>query len=129
MMVAANATAASSAGKAAKVPASVALTPKSRLAITRVKTAAPARPAAMPMAASSIPYIGLLGPAVRREKLMADLGHDARALQGRLHAPVGLPLGGRSPESIALAIVAQLHSFLHRGMILRDSAPSVFSVL
>jgi len=68
------------------------------------------------LATTSIPYIGLLGPPVRREKLMADLGRDARALQGRLHAPVGLPLGGRSPESIALAIVAQLHSFLHGGM-------------
>ncbi len=67
------------------------------------------------LAATSIPYIGLLGPAVRREKLMADLGREARALQGRLHAPVGLPLGGRSPESIALAIVAQLHSFVHGG--------------
>jgi xanthine dehydrogenase accessory factor len=66
------------------------------------------------LAATSIPYIGLLGPAVRREKLMADLGPDAPALRGRLHAPVGLPLGGRSPESIALAIVAQLHSFVHR---------------
>ena len=66
------------------------------------------------LAATAIPYIGLLGPAVRREKLMADLGPDAPALRGRLHAPVGLPLGGRSPESIALAIVAQLHSFVHR---------------
>jgi xanthine/CO dehydrogenase XdhC/CoxF family maturation factor len=26
---------------------------------------------------------------------------------------VGLPLGGRSPEAIALAIVAELHAFLH----------------
>ena len=65
------------------------------------------------LAATAIGYIGLLGPAVRRERLLADLGADARGMQGRLHAPVGLPLGGRSPESIALAIVAQLHAFLH----------------
>jgi xanthine/CO dehydrogenase XdhC/CoxF family maturation factor len=65
------------------------------------------------LAASAIPYVGLLGPAVRRERLLADLGPDARGLQQRLHAPVGLPLGGRSPESIALAIVAQLHAFVH----------------
>jgi xanthine dehydrogenase accessory factor len=65
------------------------------------------------LAAGAIPYVGLLGPAVRRERLLADLGPDARGLQGRLHAPVGLPLGGRSPESIALAIIAQLHAFLH----------------
>jgi xanthine/CO dehydrogenase XdhC/CoxF family maturation factor len=65
------------------------------------------------LSASSIPYVGLLGPAVRRARLLADLGSDAGALQGRLHAPVGLPLGGRSPESIALAIIAQLHAFVH----------------
>lgn len=68
------------------------------------------------LAATPIPYIGLLGPAPRREKLLADLGQDAAALIPRLHAPVGLPLGGRSPESIALAIVSQLHAFVHRGV-------------
>jgi len=65
------------------------------------------------LAASAIPYVGLLGPAVRRERLLADLGADARGLKGRLHAPVGLPLGGRSPEAIALAIIAQVHAFVH----------------
>ena len=65
------------------------------------------------LSASTIPYVGLLGPAVRRARLVADLGSDARALHGRLHAPVGLPLGGRSPESIALAIIAQLHAVVH----------------
>lgn len=67
------------------------------------------------LAASSVPYVGLLGPAVRRERLLAQLGEDAARLNGRLHAPVGLPLGGRTPESIALAIVAQLHAFMYCG--------------
>jgi xanthine/CO dehydrogenase XdhC/CoxF family maturation factor len=65
------------------------------------------------LSATDIPYIGLLGPAVRRERLMADLGSDAERIRGRLHAPVGLPLGGRSPESIALAIVAEIHAFVY----------------
>jgi xanthine/CO dehydrogenase XdhC/CoxF family maturation factor len=65
------------------------------------------------LAASPIRWIGLLGPAARRERLLADLGHEAQELRARLHAPVGLPLGGRRPESIALAIVAQLHAFVH----------------
>jgi xanthine/CO dehydrogenase XdhC/CoxF family maturation factor len=65
------------------------------------------------LAATAIPYIGLLGPAARRERLLADLGAAAAALRTRLYAPVGLPLGGRTPESIALAIVAQLHAFVH----------------
>ncbi len=65
------------------------------------------------LARAPIPYVGLLGPAARREKLLADLGSDALKLRGRLHAPVGLPLGGRTPESIALAIIAELHAFVH----------------
>jgi xanthine/CO dehydrogenase XdhC/CoxF family maturation factor len=66
------------------------------------------------LAESAIPYVGLLGPAVRREKLLSQLGAAAHSLRTRLHAPVGLPLGGRTPESIALAIVAELHAFVHR---------------
>ena len=62
---------------------------------------------------TTIPYIGLLGPAVRRERLLADLGADAEKLRGRLHAPVGLAIGGRSPESIALAIIAEIHAFVY----------------
>ena len=69
------------------------------------------------LAETSIPYVGLLGPAVRREKLLADLGAAAHRLRPRLHAPVGLALGGRTPESIALAIVAELHAFVHRSVI------------
>jgi xanthine dehydrogenase accessory factor len=65
------------------------------------------------LAESPIAYVGLLGPAPRREKLLSDLGDSARHLRARLHAPVGLALGGRSPESIALAIVAEIHAFLH----------------
>jgi xanthine/CO dehydrogenase XdhC/CoxF family maturation factor len=65
------------------------------------------------LAKSEIPYVGLLGPAIRREKLLADMGADAEALRPRLRAPVGLALGGRAPESIALAIVAEVHAFLH----------------
>ena len=63
---------------------------------------------------TTIPYVGLLGPAPRREKLLGDLGNErAQKLRARLHAPVGLALGGRSPESIALSIVAEIHAFLH----------------
>jgi xanthine/CO dehydrogenase XdhC/CoxF family maturation factor len=65
------------------------------------------------LARTQIPYIGLLGPAVRREKLLADLAEDAEQVRARLRAPVGLPLGGRTPESIALAIVAEIHAFVH----------------
>ena len=65
------------------------------------------------LADTSIPYVGLLGPAARRERLLADLGSQVDSLRPRLRAPVGLALGGRAPESIALAIVAEIHAFLH----------------
>ncbi|MBX5460723.1 MAG: XdhC family protein [Steroidobacteraceae bacterium] len=65
------------------------------------------------LASAPIPYVGLLGPAIRREKLLADLGESANALRPRLRAPVGLALGGRAPESIALAIVSEIHAFVH----------------
>ena len=66
------------------------------------------------LAASTIPYVGLLGPASRRKQLLADVGAETAAVfGGRLHAPVGLDLGGRDPASIALAIVAEIQAFLH----------------
>jgi xanthine dehydrogenase accessory factor len=65
------------------------------------------------LAKTEIPYVGLLGPAIRREKLLADMGTDANLLRPRLRAPVGLAIGGRAPESIALAIVAEIHAFVH----------------
>jgi xanthine/CO dehydrogenase XdhC/CoxF family maturation factor len=65
------------------------------------------------LAASTIRYVGLLGPAPRRERLRTELGADAAQLAGRLRSPVGLALGGRSAEAIALAIVAEIHAWLH----------------
>jgi xanthine/CO dehydrogenase XdhC/CoxF family maturation factor len=59
-------------------------------------------------------YVGLLGPAARRARLLTALGPDAASLQPRLHAPVGLDIGARTPEAIALAIAAELHSWIAR---------------
>lgn len=65
------------------------------------------------LSASSLAYVGLLGPAARRDKLLSELGPQAPGLRPRLYAPVGLKLGGRTPEAIALAIVAEIHAFIH----------------
>ncbi len=65
------------------------------------------------LSTSLLPYVGLLGPPARRERLLSELGPAAERLRARLHAPVGLALGGRAPESIALAIVAEIHAFVH----------------
>ncbi|GAA0711797.1 XdhC family protein [Dokdonella soli] len=67
------------------------------------------------LAASGIGYVGLLGPAARRDDLLAEIGADvAASLRPRLHAPVGLPLGGEGAEAIALAIAAQLQGEFSR---------------
>jgi len=59
------------------------------------------------------PYIGLLGPPARRDELLAQLNSEARlALNKRLHAPLGLRLGGDGPEPLALSIAAELQRFL-----------------
>ena len=63
------------------------------------------------LAASSMPYIGLLGPAARRRRLLADLGAAAGQLGDRLYGPVGLDIGARTPEAIAVAIVAEIQAF------------------
>lgn len=60
-------------------------------------------------------YVGALGShrnsELRRERL-AQLGLDETALQ-RLHAPVGLPIGSRSPAEIALSILAGVTAARH----------------
>ncbi len=65
------------------------------------------------LATSSIPYIGLLGPPGRRDRLLRELGTAAEGLVARLHGPAGLDIGADSPESIALSILAEIHARLH----------------
>lgn len=55
-------------------------------------------------------FVGVLGPAARRERLLDALGVDGRRLRARLKGPVGLDLGADSPESIALSIVAEMQA-------------------
>jgi xanthine dehydrogenase accessory factor len=64
------------------------------------------------LAHAEVPYVGLLGPAVRRDRLLSELGSAAASLRARLHAPIGLDLGASSPEAIALSIVAEIHATL-----------------
>jgi xanthine dehydrogenase accessory factor len=67
------------------------------------------------LAESNVRYVGLLGPANRRKRLLAEIGERAVLLAGRLAGPVGLDIGAKSPEAIALAIIAEIHAHLeHR---------------
>ena len=57
-------------------------------------------------------YVGLLGPRKRTERLLAQLRAEGfapdAAMLSRLHAPIGLDLGGNTPETVALAIAAEI---------------------
>lgn len=74
------------------------------------------REALAALAATDVAYVGLLGPVRRREDLFRVLpSEDRERLSGRLHSPVGLPLGGHGPEAIVLSIAAQLQAWRSGG--------------
>lgn len=62
------------------------------------------------LARSPVPYIGLVGPPPRRQRLLDALGSAADGLEGRVFGPAGLDIGADSPESIALSILAEIHA-------------------
>ena len=75
-------------------------------------------------------YLGLLGARHRSRLLLteaaAQLGWSPEEALQRVHAPIGLDLGGDSPEAVALAILAEIQSVLQqknaisRGMSTED---------
>ena len=64
------------------------------------------------LAETGIAYVGLLGPAGRRDRLLKELGQTGTSLVDRLHGPAGLDIGGRGPAVIALSIVAEVQQLL-----------------
>lgn len=63
---------------------------------------------------SEAPYIGILGPRKRFEKMLQELGTKGILLTSndirRIHSPIGLDIGAEAPDEIALAIVAEIQS-------------------
>ena len=55
--------------------------------------------------AAGLPYVGILGPRGRTERIVADAGGGDRE---RVFGPVGLDLGADGPEQVAVSIVAEL---------------------
>jgi len=72
-------------------------------------------------------YVGALGSrtnnARRRERLAQGFDLSAEQL-GRLHGPVGLPIGSRTPPEIAVAILAEITAVIHGVRLVRVGGDS-----
>jgi xanthine dehydrogenase accessory factor len=75
---------------------------------------------------SSAPYIAMLGPAARTQRLLMELAEEGLeiddAARAKIHGPAGLDLGAEGPEEIAQAIVAEIVAVRRRrsGGFLRE---------
>lgn len=80
---------------------------------------------------SEAPYIGVMGSRdthARRTALLEQDGFTAADLS-RIRAPIGLDIGARTPEEIALAILAEMVAVVHErdGRPLRDKKGAIHS--
>lgn len=67
------------------------------------------------IADSNVPYIGLLGPPQRRDRLLDSLGERAEKICQRIFGPAGLDIGANTPEEIALSIMAEIQAATGQG--------------
>ncbi|MFY1053161.1 XdhC family protein [Ectopseudomonas khazarica] len=60
-------------------------------------------------------YVGQLGPRERTERLLGEIRQYAAQLPAldRLHYPIGLDIGGDTPESVATSILAEMTAALN----------------
>lgn len=68
-------------------------------------------PAVMGALATQVGYIGVMGSRkthAKRLERLADAGVSSPDELARLHSPIGLDLGGRTPEETAISIVAEI---------------------
>ncbi len=68
------------------------------------------------LADDRIPYIGILGPKKKYEKMLDDLEKEGFELKfevlNKIHAPVGLEIGAETPAEIGLSILSEIQSVL-----------------
>ena len=61
---------------------------------------------------SPTPYIGILGPRKRFDKMVDEFVREGIHLSGddlhRIHSPIGLDIGAEAPDEIALSIVSEI---------------------
>ncbi|TXH25509.1 MAG: XdhC/CoxI family protein [Cyclobacteriaceae bacterium] len=63
---------------------------------------------------SDTPYIGILGPRKRFDKMLAEFKAEGLTLStkdfGRIHSPIGLDIGAEAPDEIALSIISEIQT-------------------
>ncbi|TBW27151.1 XdhC family protein [Gramella sp. KN1008] len=63
-----------------------------------------------------VPYIGILGPHKKYERMLGDLNESGFELKNevlnKIHAPVGLEIGAETPAEIGLSILAEIQTVL-----------------
>jgi xanthine dehydrogenase accessory factor len=63
---------------------------------------------------SEAPYIGILGPRKRFDKMLSDFSREGITLSSkdahRIHSPIGLDIGAEAPDEIAVSIIAEIQS-------------------
>ncbi|TQI70477.1 hypothetical protein JM79_1387 [Gramella sp. Hel_I_59] len=63
-----------------------------------------------------VPYIGILGPLKKWERMQDDLNHAGIQIsnvdEDRIHAPIGLELGAETPAEIGLSILSEIQAKL-----------------
>ena len=75
---------------------------------------------------TDVPYIGMLGPRKRFDKMQVEFGKAGHyftdAHFDRVHSPIGLDLGAETPDEIALSIIAEVKTFFAKraGGFLKD---------
>ncbi len=77
-----------------------------------------------------IPYIGMLGPEKKRERLLDELreeGMEINAAPANVFSPVGLNIGAETSEEIALSAISEIKAVFagKPGKYLRDNKGSI----
>lgn len=75
---------------------------------------------------SPAPYVGVLGPRSRRERMLEALKKEGVTFRkeqlSRMYNPVGLDIGAETPEEVAISILSEVLAFRngHAGGFLRE---------
>jgi xanthine dehydrogenase accessory factor len=100
------------AAKAREVSEKVALSPHT-MAVMMTHSLPQDRELLARLLPQPLRYLGVLGPRSRTDRLLAELSPAPTPAQlEKLHAPVGLDIGGEGADEIALSIVAELRAVL-----------------